>query len=89
MMNAERLMLIGALVAFLLTVHWVRSRDLRERFAIWWLIVGSLLLLPGLMPESIKSIATALNLSYPSLVLVIACILAWQVPYSLPSAEII
>ena len=31
-MNAELLMLIGGIVAFVLTLHWVRNRELREKY---------------------------------------------------------
>jgi hypothetical protein len=71
-MNAETLMMIGGLGAFLLTVYWVRSRDLRERYAIGWLGMAVLLLICGLFPELIKSLARTSQLSYPSAVLFIS-----------------
>ena len=33
MINAEFLMLIGGIGAFLMTLYWVRVRELRERYA--------------------------------------------------------
>jgi hypothetical protein len=65
-------MLVAGLGAFLLTVHWVRSRNLRERYAIWWLLLATALLAAGLMPDWIKRTATAANLSYPAFVLFVA-----------------
>ena len=39
-MNAPTLMLVGGVVAFLVTIHWVRNRDMRERYAIGWLLLA-------------------------------------------------
>lgn len=71
-MSAERLMLLGGIAAFLLTVYWVRSRQLRERYAIGWLLVATLLLLCGFFPALIMVGAEAAHLSYPSAVLFVA-----------------
>ncbi|HTN77886.1 MAG TPA: DUF2304 domain-containing protein [Pirellulaceae bacterium] len=71
-MNAPTLMLIGGVVAFLMTIHWVRSRDLRERYAIGWLSVAVLLLLCGLFPDVIMHWAEAAHLSYSSAVLFVS-----------------
>ena len=71
-MSAERLMLLGGIAAFLLTVYWVRSRQLRERYAIGWLLVATLLLLCGIVPGLIMVGAEAAHLSYPSAVFFIA-----------------
>lgn len=68
-MNAETLMLAGGLGAFLLTLWWVRRRELREKYAVVWMLVASLVLLCGLFPESIKTAAEASHLSYPTAVL--------------------
>jgi hypothetical protein len=71
-MNAETLMMVGGISAFMLTVYWVRSRGLRERYAIAWLLVAVLLLLCGLFPHVIMRLADATRLSYPSVVLFIS-----------------
>lgn len=71
-MNAETLMMIGGIAAFLLTIYWVRSRDLRERYAIGWLGVALVLLACGLFPGLIMRLADAARLSYPSAVLFIS-----------------
>jgi hypothetical protein len=68
-MTAERLMLIGGVSAFLLTVYWVRSRRLRERYAIAWLAAATLLLLCGIFPGGIMRLAELGHLSYPAAVL--------------------
>lgn len=71
-MSAEILMLTGGIVAFLLTVHWVRSRDLLEGYAIGWLAVAVLLMLCGLFPNVIMTFADRSRLSYPAAVLFVA-----------------
>ena len=40
MINAEFLMLLGGVGAFVMTLYWVRVRELRERYAIAWLAVA-------------------------------------------------
>jgi hypothetical protein len=71
-MNAETLMLLGGITAFVLTVYWVRSRDLREKYAVNWLLVSVLLLLCGLFPQIIMTFAQGSRLAYPSAVLFVA-----------------
>lgn len=68
-MTAERLMLLGGIASFLLTLHWVRNRDLREKYAAGWMGLAAFLLLLGLFPELIMSFANQAHLSYPSAVL--------------------
>jgi hypothetical protein len=68
-MNAEILMMVGGCAAFLLTIYWVRSRELREKYAVIWLIVAFVLLLFGLFPDVVKRTAEAVRLSYPAAVL--------------------
>jgi hypothetical protein len=71
-MTAETLMLIGGVASFLLTLHWVRTRELREKYAVAWLAMATLLLLCGLFPQVIMSFANASHLSYPAMVLFVA-----------------
>jgi len=72
MINAEFLMLLGGIGAFVMTLYWVRVRELRERYAIGWLAVATLLLLTGLFPEALEGIAKRARLSPPALVLFVA-----------------
>lgn len=72
MFTAERLMLLGGIAAFLLTFYWVRSRQLRERYAIGWLLLATLLLICGFFPGIIMRFAEEANLAYPSAVLFIS-----------------
>jgi hypothetical protein len=71
-MNAELLMLIGGTAAFLLSIYWVRSQDLLERYAVGWMGMASLLFFCGLFPKVIESLAKASRLSYPAAVLFVA-----------------
>lgn len=68
-MTAETMMLVGGLCAFVLTLHWVRARELREKFAVYWLILAVLVLFVGIFPQSIMWFADAAHLSYPTAVL--------------------
>ncbi len=68
-MNAERLMLIGGIASFVLTLHWVRNRDLREKYALGWMGLAAFLLIVGLFPELIMRFADSAHLSYASAVL--------------------
>ncbi len=71
-MNAETLMLIGGVAAFFLTLYWVRSRALREKYAVLWICVAFVPLLCGVFPDLIKTIARSSGLAYPSAVLFIS-----------------
>ena len=70
--SAEVLMLAGGIAAFLVTIYWVRSRDLREKYAVMWFFVALLLLICGVFPELIKGFARHAGLAYPSAVLFIS-----------------
>jgi hypothetical protein len=71
-MNAELLMLLGGVTAFCLTIYWVRGRELREKYALLWILAAVVLLLVGLFPDVLKRLAEACHLSYPAAVLLIA-----------------
>jgi hypothetical protein len=65
-------MLLGGASAFVLTLYWVRSRDLREKYAAVWVVAAFLLLLCGLFPRAIMVVAEWAHLSYPAAVLFVA-----------------
>lgn len=71
-LNAEILMMTGGILAFLLTVWQVRNRDLREKYAVSWILASLCLLTCGLFPELLKNLAEATHLSYPAAVLFLA-----------------
>ncbi len=72
LMSAELLMLIGGTSAFLLTIYWVRSRELSEKYAVGWIGVALLVLLCGIFPEVIMKFAQHAHLAYPTAVLFIS-----------------
>jgi hypothetical protein len=72
MLNAENLMLTGGIVVFLLTIYWVRSRDLSETYAVVWTFVAFTLLICGFFPNLIMAFAREAHLAYSSAVLFIA-----------------
>ena len=71
-MNAEGLMRIGGIVAFLFTAYWVRSRTLSEKYAVMWFLVAVVLLVCGIFPNLIMAFARSVRLAYSSAVLFIS-----------------
>jgi len=61
-------MLLGGIAAFVVTLHWVRQRELRAKYALSWLGIAFLLLITGLFPNIVMDTAHRLNLSYAALV---------------------
>lgn len=72
MITAEFLTFVGGIVAFTLTVTWVRTRELREKYALAWLAVATVLLAVGLFPGLLRAIAESAHLSQPAAVLFVA-----------------
>ena len=72
MITAEILMTIGGVTAFILTLGWVRERQLREKYAVVWILVAFALLLVGLFPSVVMTFADYARLSYPAAVLMVA-----------------
>src|SRR5436190_820057 len=68
-LNAELLMLVGGVSSFCLTLYWVRSRALSEKYAAAWMLVATALLVCGVFPNLIKDFATSAHLAYPTAVL--------------------
>ena len=85
-MNAEVCMLIAGTGSFLLTLHWLRSRDLREKYAVYWLLVAFVLFLAGLFPRAIMRIAEAFRLSYTAAVLFIALAVIYGFAFSVSAS---
>ena len=76
-MNAETLMLIGGATAFGLTLYWVRRRELREKYAVAWVLLAGLLLFVGLFPGLLMAVAEYAHLSYVAAVLFVALTLVY------------
>jgi hypothetical protein len=77
MINAERLMMVGGIAAFVLTLAWVRRRDLREKYSLLWIACAACLLICGLFPELLMKAAHWCRLSYPAAVLFVAVTMAY------------
>jgi hypothetical protein len=71
-MNAELLMMIGGVSAFVLTINWVSRRELREKYAVVWIGVALVLLVVGIFPSLVMSLADSAHLSYATAVLFVA-----------------
>jgi hypothetical protein len=67
-MKAEHFMMIGGITAFMITLFWVRRRELRVKYALSWLGIGSFLLIMGIFPSIIMTTAERLHFSYAGLV---------------------
>jgi hypothetical protein len=76
-MNAEILMTVGGASAFGITLYWVRRRELREKYAVAWVVLATLILVIGLFPKLLMVFATEAHLSYPAAVLFIALTLIY------------
>ncbi len=85
-MNAEICMLIAGTGSFLLTLHWLRSRDLREKYAVYWMLVAFVLFLAGLFPRAIMMVAEASRLSYTAAVLFISLAVIYGFAFSVSAS---
>ncbi|OWK43966.1 DUF2304 domain-containing protein [Fimbriiglobus ruber] len=85
-MNAELLMLLAGCAAFVLTIYWVRNRDLGERHALGWLLVAFVAMMCGLFPRTLMSLAEASHLSYPTAVLFISLGVAYLFAFAVSVA---
>lgn len=67
-LKAEHFMMAGGIAAFLITLYWVRRRELRVKYALSWLGISSFLLIIGFFPSIIMGTANKLHFSYAALV---------------------
>lgn len=72
MITAQLLVQVGGLTAFALTLLWLYSRELREKYAMGWILTACGLLVLGIFPRLIMVFADASRLAYPSAVLFVA-----------------
>ncbi len=71
-MTAEMMMLLGGVTAFGFTLHLVRLRQLRVKYAMVWLSLAGALLVIGAFPQILMSFADWARMSYPAAVLFIS-----------------
>lgn len=54
-----------ALLSLVVVIEMLRRHQLRERHAIWWLIAGSLALLVGILPDTLRWAAGLIGIEVP------------------------
>lgn len=54
-----------ALLSLVVVIEMLRRHQLRERHAIWWLIAGSLALLVGIFPDTLRWAAGLIGIEVP------------------------
>ena len=82
MITAEVIMLVGGITAFIVTLHWVRKREVREKYCVPWLALAVFLLLCGSFPYTLMDIATWANLGYVTAVLAVALTIIYFFAFS-------
>jgi hypothetical protein len=82
MMSAELLMLVGGIVGFMVTLYWVRKREIREKWCVPWLALAVLLLFFGSFPDVVMAIATWARLSYATAVLAVSLTIIYFFAFS-------
>lgn len=85
--TAEKIMLLSGVAAFLTTLYWVRSRDLREKYAILWLIIALGVLVLGLFPELLMTFAETIHFSYSSAVLLLVAVTVYIFSFAVSVSE--
>ena len=76
-MSAEIIMFAGGCGALLITLHWVRSRVLREKYAVGWLALAIVLFVIGLFPNLLKSFSDWAHLSYPATIMLFSLVIIY------------
>jgi hypothetical protein len=71
-MNANTLMLVGGVTAFILTLHQVRAKVLQEKYALGWLGLALFVLAVGIAPEWLYRFTVWARLANASAVLFVA-----------------
>ncbi len=86
-MTAERIMLVAGTVAFLATLFMVRRREMREKYAVAWIITAIILLTLGFAGEPLVWLAAKIHMAPSALVLLgaltVGYIFAFSVTVSL------
>lgn len=68
-MTAENLLLLAGIGALLTTIYWAKQREMREKYALFWVILGFGIFILGLCPQIIYKLAAFFHLANSSLVL--------------------
>ena len=62
---------IAAIIA-LKIFFLIRRNVLHTRYALWWIIVATLVMLAGVFPKSIDQVALKLGVSYPPILVIVS-----------------
>ncbi len=76
-MRAEYMMLAAGISVFLLTLYWVRKREIREKYAVAWMAAATIALAAGVFPQAVMYLAPKLHMGYTSFVLLLCLILGY------------
>ncbi len=76
-MRAQYMMLIAGIAVFLLTLHLVRKREIREKYAVAWLAAATVALAAGIFSDTVMYLAPLLHLSYPSFILLLCLVMGY------------
>jgi len=76
-MRAQYLMLIAGISVFILTIYWVRKREIREKYAVAWIGAVTIALAAGIFPKTVMRLARLLHLGYPSFILLICLVIGY------------
>ncbi len=74
-MSAETLLFASGLVAFLITIYWVRRREMKEKYATFWLFFGAGIFVLGICPQIVYHFAVMFHLTNAAAVLFITLII--------------
>ena len=69
--RAYLLVTIAAIAAMLLILRQVRQRRLRAKYALMWLIVGTVLVLIAVIPGALDWLASVAGVAYPPALLLV------------------
>ncbi|MDT8389866.1 MAG: DUF2304 domain-containing protein [Lentisphaeria bacterium] len=68
-MTAETLLLVAGIGGLLTTVYWAKQREMREKYAVFWVLLGLGVFILGAFPVMIYKMASWFQLANSSVVL--------------------
>jgi len=86
-MSAQLVIFIGGVAAFLATLYILGGQELRQKYAMAWMGIALVLLLCGISPGLLDSIARYTNISPEAIMLLVAMALLYAFSYSLSISQ--
>lgn len=68
-MTAESLLLVAGIGGLLTTIYWAKQREMREKYAVFWVLLGLGVFILGVFPVIIYKVAACFRLANSSVVL--------------------